>query len=264
LLLSYITTIKRFKYTQNLSNTMNTEILKELGLTNTEIKVYLTLLELSPSLASKISKKANVERTVTYHTLEKLLRKGIISYVIKENRKYFSAAEPEKLKDLLKEKEASLNDLIPELLKIKKSKEHPLSIEVFKGREGFKTVMEDLIRDKQSYYIIGYTGKGLDIAKFWYIHWNKRRVKNKIHRHLLIHKGKENLETLKYPLTTLKILPEQIVHEPKTSTIIYGNDKILLFLPLEEFAGIRIKNKEIHDSYKEYFDILWKKSKKSY
>lgn len=240
---------------------MNTETLKELGLTSTEIKVYIKLLELGPSLASKISQKAKVERAVTYHILEKLIIKGIVSYVVKENRKYFSAAEPERLRDLLKEKEDLLNEIIPELIKLKKAEEQPLSIEVFRGKEGFKTVMEDLIRDKKPYYIIGYTGKAPEIAKFWYIHWNKRRTKNKIRRYLLIHKGKDNLEALKYPLTKIKILPEEVIHEPKTSTIIYDKDKILLFLPLEEFAGIRIKNKEIHNSYKEYFNIIWKKSK---
>ena len=239
---------------------MNTEILKDLGLTNTEIKIYITLLEFGSSLASVISKKSNIERTVTYHILEKLIRKGIVSYVIKENRKYFSSAEPERLKNILKEKEQSLNELIPELIKIKKQEEHPLSIEVFRGKEGFKTVMGDLIKDKKSYFIIGYTGKSPEIANFWYIHWNKRRVKNKVWRYLLINKGTETLEALKYPLTKIKVMPSAIMQESKSSIIIYGKDKILLFLPIQEFAGIRIKNKEIHDSYKAYFDILWQKS----
>jgi len=240
---------------------MNTGILKEMGLTDTEIKVYIASLEQGESLASKISKKAGVERAVTYHILEKLIRKGIVSWVIKENRKYFSAAEPEKLKSLLREKEDLLDDLIPELVKLKKSEEQPLSIEVFKGKEGFKIVLEDLIRDKTPYYIIGYTGKAPEIAGFWYIHWNKRRVKNKVKRYLLIHKGDESIEALKYPLTEVRTLPEQAMQESKTSIIIYNDDKVLLFLPLEEFVGIRIKSKEVHNSYKEYFDILWKKSK---
>lgn len=62
---------------------MNTEILKEIGMTETEIKVYIALLEQGESLASKISLKAGVERAVTYHILEKLIKKGIVSYVIK-------------------------------------------------------------------------------------------------------------------------------------------------------------------------------------
>ena len=241
---------------------MNLEILKQVGLTETEVKVYITLLEIGPNLASTISKKANVERAVTYHTLEKLTRKSVIGYVIKENRKYFSACEPEKLKDLLKEKEDLLNDLIPDLIKIKKLDEHPFSIEVFRGKEGFKTIMEDLIKDKLSYYIIGYTGKGPEIAEYWYIHWNKRRVKNKIWRYLLVKTGQESMEALKYPLTRIRTLSSETIQESRSSIIIYGKEKVLLFLPIQEFAGIRIKNKEIHDSYKEYFDILWKIAKK--
>lgn len=241
---------------------MNIEILKEIGLTETEVKIYINLLEIGPSLASIISKKANVERAVTYHILEKLIQKGIVSYVIKENRKYFNASEPEKLKDLLIEKEDLLNDLIPNLIKIRKPEEQPFSIEVFRGKEGFKTVMNDLIKDKKPYYIIGYTGKGPEIAEYWYIHWNNRRVKNKIRRYILLKKGQEDLEALKYPLTEIKTLPSEIIQESKSSIIIYGEDKVLLFLPIEEFAGIRIKNKEIHESYKEYFNVLWKIAKK--
>lgn len=240
---------------------MDTSALKEVGLTPTEIKVYVTLLEQGQCLASTISKKSNVERAVTYHILEKLMRKGIAGYVIKENRKYFHASEPEKLRDLLKEKEAMLNDLIPELAKIKKPEPQPFSLEIFRGIEGFKTVMEDLIRDKKPYFIIGYTGKAPDIAKFWYLHWNKRRTKNKIWRYLLINKGNQTLEALQSPLSKIRVLPSETIQESKSSIIIYGKDKVLLFLPIAEFAGIRIKNKEIHDSYQEYFDILWKKSK---
>lgn len=260
MLLSYITT-ERFIFLWLLLQCMNIEALKELDLTNTEIKVYISLLELGPSLASKISQKTVVERAVTYHILEKLIRKGIVAYVIRENRKYFSATEPEKLKDLLKEKEAMLNELIPELAKLRKPEETPLSVEVFRGVEGLKTILEDLIRDRKPYYIIGYTGKAPQIAKFWYIHWNKRRIKNKVQRFLLIHKGQKKLEALKYPLTKVKILPEKTIQEAKTSTIVYDRDKVVIFLPLEEFAAIRIKNKEMHDSYKQYFGLLWKSSK---
>ena len=223
---------------------MNKEILKEIGLTNTEIEVYLSLLEIGQSLASKISQKAKVERAVTYHTLENLIRKGIVSYVIKENRKYFSAAEPEKLHNLIKEKEDLLDEIMPELKKLKSSAEQELGIEVFRGKDGFKTVMEDLIREKEPYYIIGYTGKGTEIAPFWYIHWNKRRAKNKVKRYLLIKEGDEKLDALNFPLTSVKVLPRELIQQSKSSIIVYGKNKVLLFLPLSTFAGIRIENKE--------------------
>lgn len=240
---------------------MNLTALKEVGLTDTETKVYISLLKEGSSLASNISRKSGVERAVTYHILEKLIRKGLTGYVIKENRKYFSAASPEILKCLLKEKEDSLNEIIPELEKLKRIKEEPLSVEVFRGREGFKTVQEDLIRWKMHCYTIGTTGKSQGIAgEEWYRHLQKRRVKRGIKRYFLV--SDKNIKLLKYPLTYVRCLPQKIIHESKCSIIIYGEDRVLLFLPLEEFAGIRIINKEIHESYKDYFDMLWKLAKK--
>lgn len=241
---------------------MNTDPLKGLGLTPTEIKVYLGLLKQGESLASRVSYNSQVERAVTYHTLEKLNRKGLVSSVIKENRKYFQAADPATLRRLLREKEDSLNEIIPLLTQLKSTENFPLSVQVYRGEEGFKTVMEDLIRHKAPYYILGYTGMGPKIARFWYIHWNKRRIKKKIARYLLIEKQDRRIDALKYPLTHVRVLPSTSTIASKSSIIIYGRNKVLLFLPLEEFAGICIENKETHDAYKRYFDFLWKNSKK--
>lgn len=241
---------------------MNLKGLREVGLSEKEIKVYVGLLELGQSLASKISEKTEVERTVTYHILSKLIKKGLVSYVIKENRRYFTSLEPVKLRLLLKEKEELLNEDISNLIKLKPSDKSSLSVEVFSGKEGFKVVMEDLLAKNKPYFIIGYTGKSTEIAPFWYIHWNKRRVKNKIRRYLLIKKGDENLKSLRYPSTYVRIMPEKTIHQSKSSIIIYGEDKVLLFLPLSEFHGIRIKNKETYEAYKSYFDTLWKTAKR--
>src|SRR3989338_501596 len=117
---------------------MNTEIFKQVGLTNTEIKIYLALFEVGPSLASKIASKANVERAVTYNILENLIKKGIVGHVIKENRKYFSAAAPEKLLDLLKEKEEAVKEIIPELDKLRQPLAEKPVVEVYQGVEGLK------------------------------------------------------------------------------------------------------------------------------
>lgn len=248
---------------------MNHEILKTLGLTDAEINVYLALFNLGDSLASKIAKKAHVERSFTYHALESLIQKGLVGYVIKENRKYFHAVEPEKLLDFFKEKkekmqeqEDTLSKLIRSLHLTKATKTPFLNVEVYRGVEGFKTVMNDLIKEKKNYFIIGYTAKSTTIAKYWYAHWNYKRVKMKIKRFLLIPKSMEKKTALKFPLTEVRHLPKKYTAPAKASTIIYGTDKTLIFLPLlDDFAGIAIKNKEIHNSYKDFFDLMWKEAK---
>ncbi|MBS3097523.1 hypothetical protein J4209_01865 [Candidatus Woesearchaeota archaeon] len=76
---------------------MKEEALRKFGLSDREIKVYLALLELGEALASKIAEKTNTPRTLSYDILENLLKKGLVSYVIKSNKKYFSAFDPNNL-----------------------------------------------------------------------------------------------------------------------------------------------------------------------
>ena len=75
---------------------------------------------------------------------------------------------------------------------------------------------------------------------------------------MLISNEQKDLSILKYPLTNARVMAST---SSKSSIIIYGDDKVLLFLPIEDFAGIMITNKETHVAYKVYFNLLWKQSK---
>src|SRR3989344_7228727 len=91
------------------------DTLRELGLANEEIEVYLAMLKLGSNLASKISEETKINRSHVYQLLERLITKGFVSYVIKENRKYFSAVNPEKIVQIVKEREQKLKNILPNL-----------------------------------------------------------------------------------------------------------------------------------------------------
>src|SRR3989344_3270554 len=91
------------------------ETLKELGLADEEVKVYLGMLKIGSNLASKISEETRINRSHVYQLLERLIAKGFVSYAIKENRKYFSAVNPEKLIQIVKEREQKLKNILPNL-----------------------------------------------------------------------------------------------------------------------------------------------------
>ena len=55
------------------------EMLKETGLTDSEARIYLALLELGPSLAGKISRKTGIHRRNVYDITERLIKKGLIA-----------------------------------------------------------------------------------------------------------------------------------------------------------------------------------------
>jgi len=74
------------------------ETLKQIGLGHNESKVYLTLVKLGPSLAGKLAKEANIDRSACYDSLKALIKKGLVNYAIEANRRKFAASNPARLK----------------------------------------------------------------------------------------------------------------------------------------------------------------------
>ena len=84
------------------------ETLKNLGMTNNEIEIYLTLLNSVELSVNDIGMKSGLHRQVCYDALDRLLEKGFVSYIIKDNKKFFKVLEPEKILDYLDEKKQEI------------------------------------------------------------------------------------------------------------------------------------------------------------
>ena len=238
---------------------MDLDIFYRLGLDEREIKLYTGLLKMGPCKAGTLSKLTSIDRSVTYKLLYLLIDKGFVSSVIRENRKYFQATDPSRLQDVLKEREEGLKEGIQFLEKLKRETKEETSVEVYKGKEGFKTVMNDLLKQKKNLYGIGYTAKGPEIVKYWYERWNRIRIKEKIYRKYLVSAETAKKEVTKRPLTTVKIMPAGFVSP--SSTIVYGGNVAIFFPEKDDFTGIIIRSKRIAKAYKSFFDTLWKLSK---
>src|SRR3989338_809466 len=164
---------------------MKEEALRKFGLSDREIKMYLALLELGEALASKIAEKTNTPRTLSYDILENLLKKGLVSYVIKSNKKYFSAFDPNNLIGVLKnqteEKERLVKEALPELLALKSKKlEEKAKVEVYEGKEGVKTVFNDVLRVGKEFLCFGSTGISPELIPYELSRFHKERIKRKI------------------------------------------------------------------------------------
>ena len=88
---------------------MNEVLLTESGLTPGEAKVYLALLELGEATTGPITEQSGVAKSIVYHLLTKLGKKGLVSYIIKEKTKYYQAAEPSHLLEVLDKKRKDLD-----------------------------------------------------------------------------------------------------------------------------------------------------------
>lgn len=239
------------------------EALSKIGLTKNESKVYIALLDLGTALAGKIAKISEIHRRPTYDALSRLLDKGLISYSIKSGKKYFQVANPERLNLILKEKEKYLEYVLPKLIEKFNSKKPEIFSEIYEGKEGIKTIMEDILNTKKEFLTIGSTGKGNIVFPYYIEHFSKKREKLKIKRRVLVANtplGKDHYNILKnQKLVNIKFLHKEMKN-PQT-TWIYGN-KIAIILVSENYpVATLIENKEVADNYRDFFELLWKQAK---
>ena len=152
-----------------------------------ETDIYLDLFKHGESLASAIASRVKISRTYIYDSIQSLTSKGLITYVIKNNRKYFKALEPEKLLEYLNEQtikidsqKKGLKKLILELKKYKKPREEKPIVEVFEGKEGLKTILNDIVKTGKNAVGWGHTTKIRKHLPSWFIerYLEEREKKN--------------------------------------------------------------------------------------
>src|SRR3989339_83021 len=93
------------------------ESLSKLGFSPSEIKIYLHLYRRGSSYANKISSETRINRTNVYEAVERLIAKGVVSYIIKNKVKWFEAKAPESILSLIQVKEEELDIVKKELAK---------------------------------------------------------------------------------------------------------------------------------------------------
>lgn len=242
---------------------MDENILIKTGLARNEARVYLALLKLGSAYVTEISQKSNVGRTLIYGILEKLIKKGLVSSVVKINKKYFEPANPEKILNLIKEKEKLIQDSMPELKQMYSRIETKQEVSHFKGKEGAKTILEILLKEgkqNKEWLIFGTSSTTSKILSYYLPQFHRKRIENKILFKAIYSKDSKEraVRVAKLKLTEIRLLPKEYM--TPTHVNIVGN-KVGIILWSEVPLGILIESKEIAESYKTYFKLLWKTAK---
>jgi len=261
-----MTTIIRFIYFLLLYGVMEIkQALQYSGLAGNEVKVYVALLDLGTALAGEITKKSGVNRTNVYDALDKLIEKGLVSFVIKSNRKYFEATSPDRIikfldekEDELKKKKKMINSIMPEIELKRKLGREPQEATVYKGKKGMKSVAEDILRTKKELLVFGAEGNFMEIFKHYAAKWHKTRKELGIPVKI-IYNEKIRKKKLKAKFPILKMKFNATMQETPATTWIYG-DKVAIVVWSEQPICTLIRSKDVAKSYKQFFDVLWNSS----
>ncbi len=241
---------------------MDAERLEKMGLSRNESKIYLALLEAGPSTADGISRKAGIHRRTIYDNIEKLLNKGLISYSIKGRKKYFEAADPHVLEDIIREKKEKLGEeenilkcMLPELISAKKRSKDIQEVGVYKGKEGIRTILWDILRTGKPNCVIGAHSR--KEFRDMLARYHKERIRLKINNRMIFKRDdiKRAIRFSRLAYTEVRIMPTE--YTSPIAINVYGDKVGLLIRSLENPLGILIQSKDTADGFRAYFEVLW-------
>ena len=131
-------------------NNQNIDVLEQIGLTKSEIKVYLALLELGSNTAGNISTKSKTTSSKIYEVLDKLINKGLASSIIKNGIKHYNSTEPEILLEYIEKKEQQIKkqkqqikELIPQLKQIAELGQMSSESKIYSGIKGLQMAFKE-------------------------------------------------------------------------------------------------------------------------
>jgi len=231
------------------------KVLQNFGLTEAEVKLYVELLKIGEATATELAKHTNTNRTFTYDRLKKLLDSGLISYIIKDNRKYFKPAEPSQLLSILKEKEEQVKSILPELEQLKKPYKEGPKVELFSSKKGIKTSLNLILRERKEVLIHGSINHFIQIMGSYFDIWNQRRIQEKIKAKILTN------ENVKIPFSEIDLLSEE--EKSATTTFTFGN-KIIIVMWSDTPVAILIESEEIAKENTSFFNRVWGREIKIY
>ncbi|MDD5192108.1 MAG: helix-turn-helix domain-containing protein [Candidatus Nanoarchaeia archaeon] len=240
------------------------EELKEFGLTDNEIKIYLALLKFGNLNPSEIAQKTGFSRSYVYDALERLMEKGVVSTSLIKNKKQFMAIDPKKLGESLKQKLEKLQKIIPQLEQLRESSKEDIKVELHKGTYIYKILLNDIIstlKKNNEVLIFGVDDEALMKLDKHYktnldIYFSKLEKLN-IKEKVIANNKSKMLKGAK--TTSYRFLPKQVIGN--TAFQVYGN-KVGIFLWGNPNYLILIENMEIADSYRNQFKILWDNAKR--
>lgn len=226
--------------------------------------MYLELLGTGPSTAGVVAKKLKIQRSTTYYVLESLQRRGFVVFALRGKRKLFQASSPHILEEHARETYQEIKEAIPTLLK-QRPKEEKDEASLFIGYKGLCAAYEQTLAESKAgdeILVLGARG-GEDVSRrtygSFYKNFNQRRIKRKIDQRVIMNKELrektgEYYEHLKR--TSIRYLDQKtyvpIVIFPNAVAIVQWKEEPSLFL---------LKGSLVVDSFRQYFNSIWKISK---
>lgn len=240
-------------------------VLEDVGLTDIETKVYLYILKKGSVVAGKISKETGIHRRTVYDAIERLIEKGLISYIRINNKRYFESVNPKRLLEIAKERQETIQKVLPDLEaqfkfihESRTTKERKETV-FFRGKKAIQNLFYQQMEKPGIVFYMGDSEILTEIFRHYFKKYDSTRKELDIHIRAITDFDGKNNEIIN-SLENCEI--KAIKPKYNNKTVISGYDNNLVILNWKEDPiAILIKEKEIKEGFEDYFNLMWGMSK---
>jgi sugar-specific transcriptional regulator TrmB len=249
---------------------MDHDIYETLGISPNEAKIYESLIETGESNISEIAINAKIHRRNAYDAMHRLIEKGLCFEIFSSKGNSYRAVDPDKLTELLAERQSKLQEILPGLKKKFTGQASSEEAYIYRGLEGQKNILRDVLRVGRDSYVIGAKGGWFDprlasSRTAFFKEANKKKVK---FIQLFDYDIKKELPSLpkEFPGTLeYRFLPQAY----STNSIIHiFGDYFITYTGLtigkinDDTVFFVLRSKDLAESYRKWFWYMWKQSSK--
>ncbi|VVB65406.1 Sugar-specific transcriptional regulator TrmB [Candidatus Gugararchaeum adminiculabundum] len=246
------------------------------GLTKGERKVYLALAGLGPSTANPVIKQTGMQKSAVYFCLERLVSKGLASYITRNNRRVFEAAPSAKLGEFIEQRKRRLDAEKAEMDRAVKSlianrgEGGRKGARFFEGWSGLEIALEDSYCDldqKDELRVFSVTVASNQLERFRRLikKFHDRRAEKKVRARMVMNErmretlGRDRENT---PYTEVHYVPPE--YSTPATINVYKDKVLIILLSGESPTTFLVEGKEIADSFRQYFELLWSEETRVY
>lgn len=240
------------------------ELLKKLGFSARECRVYSVSFRLGPQPASVVARKLRMNRVTVYIILKNFVSKGFAKMFIKRGVQFFSVITPRELVNYAETKSEEWKILsneflksIPEFLQYSQHSQALPKVSFYEGIEGIKEVYNDTL--KGGHEILGFlTVERIpkELKDYFVNVYIPKRIKRKVRCRMILSDSKRAQRYTKSDRKYLRktyILPKKNMPF-ETEISIYGKDCVaIIAFTKTDLNAVVIQNKRVYNTLKSIF-----------
>ncbi len=242
--------------------------LKDIGLSDNEAKVYLAMLELGPAPVAEIAAKAGVNRPTAYLQIESLKKMGLANIQHKNKKTLYAAESPEQLGTLLEKqrfaietKEKEIKKIFPELEKLFQSYGARPNVRLFEDKDVIERIRQEVLKSKEKTLraIFSLDEVHSFLPDETREKGSEARVQKKIFSKAIYTSSQGDIlkKNDEVRLRESKYVPPDKLNISFDLTIF--DDTVAITSFKKKLFCTVIKHKEIAESFKNLFDLIWEK-----